>query len=203
MKAENKAALGVALFLISIGAGAITSFSAKTSARASIAPVASVAPAISFTPSLIVPVSGVGTRQLVDTYGASRSGGRHHEGIDIMAKRGTEVRAAAPGVIAKLFTSQRGGTTLYQYDESGMYVFYYAHLEGYATNIAVGQHVEQGQLLAYVGSTGNATTPHLHFEIQRADGSGKWWKAHSINPYPVLKAGTLEQLQVTAASAAR
>lgn len=200
MKAENKAALGVALFLIAIGAGAILSFTPKTSAHASATP--SVA-AISFTPSLIVPVSGIAPRQLVDTFGASRSGGRAHEGIDIMAKRGTPVRAAAPGVIAKLFTSKRGGTTLYQYDDSGQYVFYYAHLEGYAANIAVGQHIEQGQVIAYVGSTGNATTPHLHFEIQRADGSGKWWKAHAINPYPVLKSGTLDQLQVTAASAAR
>lgn len=189
MKAENKVALGVAVLLVSMGAGSLLSFAAKTNAHP---PAASV---ITFTPQLIVPVTGVATRQLVDTYGASRSGGRAHQGIDIMAKRGTPVRASAPGTIAKLFTSKRGGTTLYQYDETRQYVFYYAHLESYAANIAVGQHVEQGQVIAYVGSTGNATTPHLHFEIQLADGSGRWWKAQSVNPYPALKAGSLGQLQ--------
>jgi murein DD-endopeptidase MepM/ murein hydrolase activator NlpD len=190
MKAENKVALGVAVLLVSMGAGSLLSFAAKSKAH-SAAPVAAV---VSFSPQLIVPVTGVAPRQLVDTFGASRSGGRAHQGIDIMAARGTPVRASAPGTIAKLFTSKLGGTTLYQYDESGRYVFYYAHLEGYAANIAVGQRVEQGQVIAYVGSTGNATTPHLHFEIQKADGSGRWWKARSMNPYPALKAGSLEQL---------
>jgi murein DD-endopeptidase MepM/ murein hydrolase activator NlpD len=194
MKAENKVAVGVALFLVSIGAGALLSFSAKTSvANASVrAPVAAVAVG---TPQLIVPVIGVAPRQLVDTFGAGRSGGRAHQGIDIMAKRGTPVRAAMPGTIAKLFTSKLGGTTIYQYDETKTYIFYYAHLEGYAAGISVGQRVEQGQVIAYVGSTGNATTPHLHFEIQRADGSGRWWKAHAMNPYPMLKSGSLEQLR--------
>jgi len=140
---------------------------------------------------LIIPVEGVATRELTDTWGAARSQGRHHEGIDIMAHAGTPVRATAPGRIAKLFHSVRGGTTLYELDETGRTIFYYAHLSAYAAGVREGQEVEQGQLIAYVGSTGNATTPHLHFEIQRAAVPGQWWHGMAVNPYQPLKTASL------------
>ena len=121
---------------------------------------------------LIVPVEGVQTSQLVDTWGAARSEGRKHEGIDIMARMGTPVRAAADGTIAKFFTSKRGGTTGYEFDQTGRIIYYYAHLSAYAAGLKEGDQVRQGQLIAYVGQTGNATMPHLHFEIRPSDMSG-------------------------------
>jgi murein DD-endopeptidase MepM/ murein hydrolase activator NlpD len=149
---------------------------------------------------LIIPVEGVATRELTDTWGAARSQGRHHEGIDIMARSGTPVRATAPGRIVKLFHSARGGTTLYELDRTGRVIFYYAHLSAYAAGVREGQEVEQGQLLAYVGSTGNATTPHLHFEIQRAAVPGQWWHGTAFNPYQPLKSASLSGAATLAAA---
>lgn len=140
---------------------------------------------------LIIPVDGVGASALVDTWGAARSEGRKHEGIDIMARAGTPVRAAAAGRIAKFFQSKRGGTTIYEFDRAGHLIFYYAHLSAYAGGLKEGQDVEQGQLIAYVGATGNATTPHLHFEIQHAAATGQWWRGVAVNPYLPLKTAHL------------
>ncbi|MBI1214006.1 MAG: peptidoglycan DD-metalloendopeptidase family protein [Alphaproteobacteria bacterium] len=136
---------------------------------------------------LIIPVDGVTESQLVDTWGAARSHGRKHEGIDIMARLGTPVRATAEGTIAKFFKSKRGGITIYEFDEAGRAIFYYAHLSAYAAGLKEGDHVLQGQLIAYVGSTGNATTPHLHFEILRASAAHQWWRGKALNPYLPLK----------------
>lgn len=152
---------------------------------------------------LIIPVEGVAARDLTDTWGAARSQGRKHEGIDIMATAGTPVRATAAGRIVRLFHSARGGTTLYQSDEAGRLIFYYAHLSAYATGISEGQQIEQGQVIAYVGSTGNATTPHLHFEIQRAAASGQWWRGTAVNPYEPLKTAHLPGSAPFAAAAIR
>lgn len=140
---------------------------------------------------LIIPVEGVAPTALADTWGAARSQGRKHEGIDIMARLGTPVRATAPGRIAKLFKSARGGITIYQFDQGGQLVYYYAHLSAYADGLHEGDQVRQGQLIGYVGSTGNATTPHLHFEIQRATAEKKWWRGSAINPYQPLKTARL------------
>lgn len=140
---------------------------------------------------LVIPVDGVSARSLVDTWGAARHEGRKHEGIDIMAPAGTPVRATAAGRIAKLFQSVRGGTTIYEFDQSGRFIFYYAHLQAYALGVHVGQVVEQGQLIAYVGATGNTTTPHLHFEIQRAVAPAQWWRGVAVNPYVPLKTARL------------
>lgn len=141
---------------------------------------------------LIVPVAGVATRDLVDTWGSARSEGRQHQGIDIMAPMDTRVQAAAPGKILRFFRSDRGGLTIYQADESGKFILYYAHLSRYEPTLREGDAVKQGQVIGYVGSTGNATTPHLHFEIQRASADGKWWRAEAMNPYPPLVAGRIE-----------
>lgn len=139
--------------------------------------------------SIIVPVAGVPRGALTDTWGASRSEGRTHEGIDIMAPMGAQVRAAADGRIVKFFDSERGGITIYQFDTSERFVYYYAHLSGRASGLAEGAIVRQGDLIGYVGMSGNAPVPHLHFEIQRLTAERHWWEAESMNPYPLLIAG--------------
>jgi murein DD-endopeptidase MepM/ murein hydrolase activator NlpD len=149
---------------------------------------------------LIIPVEGVVASALADTWGAARSQGRKHEGIDIMARSGTPVRATADGRIAKLFHSARGGTTVYEFDQSGRIIFYYAHLSAYADGLREGDQVRQGQLIAYVGATGNATTPHLHFEIQRANAQGQWWRGTAFNPYMPLKTAHLPPENATVAA---
>lgn len=139
--------------------------------------------------SIIVPVANVTTRALTDTWGATRSEGRTHEGIDIMAPMGAEVRAAADGRIVKFFDSERGGITIYQFDTSERFVYYYAHLSRRAPGLAEGDVIEQGDVIGYVGMSGNAPVPHLHFEIQRLTSERHWWEADSMNPYPLLIAG--------------
>lgn len=137
---------------------------------------------------LLLPVAGVQTTQLVDTYTQSRSGGRSHDAIDILAARGTPVYAVEDGRIAKLFLSKPGGITLYQFDPSERLAYYYAHLDGYADGIAEGKMLKRGDLIGYVGSTGNAdpSSPHLHFAIFALGPEKKWWQGTAINPYPLL-----------------
>jgi murein DD-endopeptidase MepM/ murein hydrolase activator NlpD len=142
------------------------------------------------TPSgLVIPVANVTASGLTDTWGATRSEGRTHEGIDIMAPLGAPVRAAADGRIVKFFDSVRGGVTIYQFDTSERFVYYYAHLSRRAPGLAEGAVVRQGDVIAYVGRSGNAPVPHLHFEIQRLTDERHWWEADSINPYPLLISG--------------
>lgn len=116
-------------------------------------------------PGLIVPVAGITVSMLTDTWGASRAGGRTHEGIDISAPMGAPVRAAADGRIVKFFDSERGGVTIYQFDTSERFVYYYAHLSRRAAGLTEGDVVEQGDVIGYAGMSGNAPVPHLHFEI--------------------------------------
>ena len=138
--------------------------------------------------SLTVPVRGIGRTELRDTFDDARGDGRVHEALDIMAPQGTPVLAVADGSIAKLFTSRAGGITLYQFDDSGNFCFYYAHLDRYADGIAEGQRVSRSQVIGYVGSSGNASAeaPHLHFAIFRLDAGRRWWEGDPINPYPLL-----------------
>ena len=152
-------------------------------------------------PALRVPVQGVLPQDLRDTYTDQRAGGaRVHEAMDILAPRGTPVLAVDSGHIAKLFLSKPGGITLYQFDPTGHFAYYYAHLDRYAEGIAEGQTVQRGQLLGYVGSTGNANpeAPHLHFALLRLDAQKRWWKGTAMNPFPYLRetdvsAGTEEK----------
>jgi murein DD-endopeptidase MepM/ murein hydrolase activator NlpD len=138
---------------------------------------------------LAMPVQGVGPGDLRDTFADSRGGGRAHEAIDIVAPRHTPVRAVEDGVIQKLFASDAGGLTIYQFEPSGMFTYYYAHLDRYAAGLREGQQVRRGDVIGYVGSTGNASpnAPHLHFAIFRLTPERQWWKGEPINPYPVLK----------------
>ena len=127
--------------------------------------------------------------QLTDTYTAARSGGGVHDAIDIMAPRGTPVLAAAPGTVEKLFFSNGGGgITAYVRSDDGAWMYYYAHLSGYAPGLAEGQHLARGAPVGFVGSTGNASpaAPHLHFAINRMAPGQRWWQGTPINPYPLL-----------------
>ena len=139
---------------------------------------------------LIVPVQGIGAAQLVDTYTQSRSDGRTHEAIDIMAPTGTPVLAVADGKVEKLFDSVQGGLTLYQFDPGGRYAYYYAHLDRYAPGVVEGKPLRQGEVIGYVGSTGNAdpAAPHLHFAVFVLGPERAWHKGTAINPYPLLAA---------------
>ena len=149
---------------------------------------------------LAVPVDGVARSALRDTFADSRgsissdvssgasSRGHVHEALDIMAPRGTPVLAADDGSVVKLFTSEAGGLTLYQFDATQTFSYYYAHLDAYAEGINEGAAVKRGQVIGYVGSTGNASpdAPHLHFAIFRLGAERAWWKGEALNPYPLL-----------------
>lgn len=137
---------------------------------------------------LEIPVEGVDDDELYDSYSDAR-GTRVHEAIDIMAERGTPVRAVEDGTTKRLFTSKAGGLTIYQFDPSNTYCYYYAHLDAYADTLREGMPVKRGDVIGYVGSTGNASndTPHLHFAIFKLTSEKQWWKGEPINPYPILK----------------
>jgi murein DD-endopeptidase MepM/ murein hydrolase activator NlpD len=139
--------------------------------------------------TLIIPVAGVRQDQLMDTFSDARSEGRVHDAIDIPAAAGTAVITAADGEIIKLFQSERGGTTIYQLSTDRKFVFYYAHLQSYAAGLAVGNVVKQGEVIAYVGDTGNAGAGnfHLHFSISVVADPKRYWEGTNINPYPLLK----------------
>jgi murein DD-endopeptidase MepM/ murein hydrolase activator NlpD len=147
------------------------------------------APVYASPSGLVIPVAGIAPRQLTDTYTASRSGGRVHNAIDIMAPRGTPVIAADDGVVAKLFTSVPGGLTVYEFDPDQRYCYYYAHLDRYADGLHDGQTLYRGDVVGYVGTTGNAPkdAPHLHFALIRLDADHRWWKGTYVNPYPLLR----------------
>ena len=139
---------------------------------------------------LEVPVDGVSRSQLRDTFDERRAGGlRKHEALDIMAARGTPVRAVEDGRVAKLFTSVAGGLTIYLFDPGEMFSYYYAHLDRYANGLHEGQQLRRGDVIGYVGATGNADddAPHLHFAIFQLNADRQWWEGTPINPYQVLR----------------
>lgn len=136
----------------------------------------------------MIPVAGVRPEQLQDTYTQSRSEGRTHNAIDIMAARNTPVLAAADGQIIKLFNSERGGITLYQLGTDNRTVYYYAHLERYADGITENRFARRGEIIGYVGDSGNAGRDncHLHFSIWTITDPKRFWDGENINPYPLL-----------------
>lgn len=138
--------------------------------------------------NLLIPVANVTASQLRDTFNQARSEGRRHDALDIMAPQGTPVLATTDGVVIKLFQSDRGGVTLYELDPSGRYVYYYAHLTRYADGIVEGKQLRRGDVIAYVGDTGNAGAEnyHLHFAISKLTSPNQWSGGDPINPYPVL-----------------
>lgn len=138
---------------------------------------------------LIIPVAGIKSEQLVDSFSDARSDGRVHDAIDIAAPSGTQVLAAADGTIVKFFDSQAGGITIYQSSSDGQYMYYYAHLSSRAAGLSEGQSITQGTIIGYVGDTGNAGAGnyHLHFSIALVADKRRYWEGTYINPYPLLR----------------
>ena len=141
---------------------------------------------------LDVPVQGVTRAQLRDSYSESR-GNHAHEAIDILAERGTPVLSATDGRVLRLFDSKAGGLMVYAADPSGRFILLYGHLDRYADGLADGASLYRGQVIGYVGTTGNAPagTPHLHFGILRGDPDVSWARGTPVNPYPLLMAAVL------------
>ena len=141
---------------------------------------------------VIIPVDGVTANRLKSNFYEARGGFRVHHAIDILAPRSTPVLAAVDGTIRKLFVSRAGGITIYEFDRAEQKVYYYAHLERYANTLHEGMSVAQGDVIGYVGTTGNAppNTPHLHFAISILTPSKEWWKGEPIDPYPLLTTPT-------------
>ena len=143
------------------------------------------------TQTLMIPVVGIKREQLQDTYNDSRSSGRGHNAIDIIAPGGTPVVAVSDGEIAKFFYSERGGITIYQYSPDKHFIYYYAHLQKRADNIKEQDFVKQGTIIGYVGDTGNsgAGNFHLHFSISILQDPKRFFDGTDVNPYPILKNG--------------
>jgi peptidoglycan LD-endopeptidase LytH len=137
---------------------------------------------------LAMPIADVDPAKLVSNF-AEKRGGRPHEALDIMAPRGTPVQAVDEGNVVKLFTSQEGGLTVYQFDDSRTRCYYYAHLDRYATGLREGMLLRRGEVLGYVGSTGNASpnAPHLHFAVFILGPEKQWWKGTAVDPLPLLR----------------
>lgn len=155
----------------------------------------SAQPPPSTAPGLIVPVLGVRPDQLTDTFSDSRSDGRYHDAIDIVAAQGTPVVAAADGEIVKLWDSERGGITIYQQTDDKKFVLYYAHLQRRADGLSVGTRVKKGTTIGFVGDTGNSGSGnfHLHFSIAIVTDPKRIWSGTNINPYPLLRNGQYPQ----------
>ena len=139
---------------------------------------------------LIVPVRGVRQADIPETFDSRRGahGERRHEAVDIMAPRGTAVLSADDGRVLRLHRSSAGGITVYAVDAGERYIFYYAHLDRYRDGLREGMKLSKGDVIGYVGTTGNApkNVPHLHFAILRMGADRKWWTGTPIDPRPLL-----------------
>ena len=138
---------------------------------------------------LRMPIDGVAPETLKGGFYDAREG-HPHEAVDIMAPRGTPVHAVQEGTIAKLFWSKGGGgNTIYEFDPTTTYAYYYAHLQRYADGVQEGQRVAQGQVIGYVGTSGNAPpdAPHLHFAIFELTPAHHWWQGRAVDPYPFFR----------------
>ena len=164
-----------------------------TSDRPSVRPavIRAVAPTTGTIPrgNLRVPIDGANVASWKGEFAQRRDGGsRGHEAVDILSPRNTPVHAVTNGTIAKIFESKAGGHTVYQFDADGRLCYYYAHLERYADGLHEGQAVTQGDVIGYVGTSGNApaNTPHLHFAVYQLDAEKRWWKGTPLDPYDVF-----------------
>lgn len=136
--------------------------------------------------SLAFPVPGFDLKRLVDNF-AEKRGDRVHEAIDIPAPRGTPVVAVDDGPIQRLFVSRAGGNTVYQFDSTGTYSYYYAHLDAYEPGLAEGRVLRKGDRIGFVGTSGNSppNVPHLHFTIFKLGADKRWWEGTPVNPFPL------------------
>ena len=135
-----------------------------------------------------LPLANFKLSDMLDTFNSARGGERKHEATDIIAPRGTPVLAVDDGNIVKLFWSVPGGRTIYQFDPTEHYCYYYAHLDHYASGLVEGAQVKRGEVIGYVGTTGNApkNAPHLHFTVFRLGLDKRWWTGQAINPFSFL-----------------
>jgi peptidoglycan LD-endopeptidase LytH len=135
---------------------------------------------------LAFPVAGFDPAKLVDNF-AEKRGERVHEAIDIPAARGTPVLAVDDGPVQKLFVSRAGGNTVYQFDPTGTYSYYYAHLDAYEPGLVEGRVLRKGERLGFVGTSGNSppNAPHLHFTIFKLGYDKRWWEGTPVNPFPL------------------
>jgi murein DD-endopeptidase MepM/ murein hydrolase activator NlpD len=143
--------------------------------------------------NLQIPVAGVPREQLRDSFLDSRGTRRHsrqHLALDIGAPRGTPVLAVADGEVARAARERRGGNAIYLRDASNRYLFYYCHLTRYAKGLRAGAKVKRGDVLGYVGATGNAHGAHLHFSVTRLPEDGPdFHRGLAVNPYLVFLFG--------------
>ena len=176
-----------AIRVLIAGIGFATLITGRTAAVAVQPAVANVAMISTGSDAIVIPVAGVEKKKLRDDFDAIHSGHPHHA-IDILAPRRTPVLAAVDGTIRKLFESGAGGITIYEFDLANERSYYYAHLDSYADNVVEGMRVRQGDVIGYVGTTGNApaNTPHLHFAITILPPDKAWSKGEAIDPYPIL-----------------
>jgi murein DD-endopeptidase MepM/ murein hydrolase activator NlpD len=168
---------------------AVVEVPAPTSGRTGVIPTSAPEAKDLAARHLMIPVQGTESDKLVRSYHDPRSGGREHEALDILAPRNTPVVAVEDGTIAKLFFSKAGGNTVYQFDPGRAYAYYYAHLERYADGLKEGEAIHRGQVIGYVGTSGNAPkhTPHLHFAVFRLTPEKRWWEGTPIDPYDILR----------------
>ena len=138
---------------------------------------------------LVLPVDGLDRKDLRSTFDEMRGDDRRHEAMDVLSPRNARVVAVEDGTIAKLFTSKAGGLTIYQFDPESHYAYYYAHLERYADGLRERDQVKRGDVIGYVGTSGNAPpdTPHLHFAIFKLTEAKQWWKGTALDPFLVWK----------------
>ena len=162
---------------------------APTSGRTGVIPSAAPEAKDLASRHLTIPVEGIPQDKLVRSFHDARSGSRVHEALDILAPKGTPVVAVEDGTVAKLFNSKAGGITLYQFDPGQEYAYYYAHLDRYEDGIKEGASLRRGQVIGYVGVSGNAPkdTPHLHFAVFRLTPEKHWWEGTPIDPFDILR----------------
>ena len=161
-----------------------------------VAPVRPISPAAAVaatgdrpTTPIRLPIDGVDVESFKNGFAERRGSDRPHEAVDMMAPRNTPVHAVENGTIAKLFTSKQGGLTVYQFDPDGHFCYYYAHLDHYVDGLKDGQAILQGDIIGYVGTTGNAPpgAPHLHFAVFELNADKRWWQGRPLDPYRVFK----------------
>ena len=171
-------------------AAAPTAVAPTTSA---VSPTASDADLELVSRELTMPLAGIDPMKLHSNFDALRGLGRRHEALDIMAPRRTPVLSAAAGRVLKLFTSHDGGLMVYADDSSERFILMYAHLDGYAPGLRDGAPLTRGQVIGYVGFTGNASpnAPHLHFAIARSGDVRRWSKGTPVDPLPLLQRARL------------
>lgn len=139
----------------------------------------------------VVPVAGITPKDLIDSFRDRRGSARQHNALDIMAARNTPAVAATDGTVLRLHNSVAGGLSVYLKDRSSRFILMYGHLDSYRPGLKEGAAVRRGEIIGFVGTTGNASpnAPHLHFQVMRSDDPKSWWRGTPINPFLIYRQG--------------